>query len=99
MYLLINGSRYTVSRRIKRDDTLKFLDVTPDPGEVDGIILMYRNDGFLLSQDNTADYTRQEYSNDVYTLTNQPEPEPMPYAPSDKDILNVLLGLNNGGGV
>lgn len=99
MYLLINGSQYTVSRRIKRDDTLKFLDVTTDPGEVNGVISMYRDDGFLLSQDNTADYTRQEYSNHVYILTNQPKPEPMPYIPSDRDILNVLLGLNNGGGV
>ena len=96
MYLKIGDNQYTVTRRIKSADTLKYLGVTPDPGEVSGTIEMYRDDGFLLSED-SADYARQSYTGTLLTLTNLPEPtppEPVPYVPSDTEVLNTLLGVN-----
>ena len=95
MYLLINDTQYTVSRRIVTSDTIKYLSVEPDPGTVTGAIKMYRDDGFFLSEDN-ADYARQSYSGTLLTLTNRPEPqppEPQPYVPSDTEVLNTLLGV------
>lgn len=95
MYLLINNNQYTVTRRIKSADTLKYLGVTPDPGEVSGTIEMHRDDGFLLSED-SADYARQSYTGTLLTLTNLPEPtppEPVSYVPSDTEVLNTLLGV------
>lgn len=96
MYLKIGNNQFTVTRRIKTGDTLKYLGVTPDPGEVTGTIEMHRDDGFLFSEDNASDYARQSYSGTLLTLTNLPEPtppEPQPYVPSDTEVLNTLLGV------
>ena len=78
MYLLINNTRYPVTKRIVSKDTVKFLSVSPDPRPVSGLIQMYRNDGFLLSEDDAAGYTRQTYAGTILTLTNKPEPVPVP---------------------
>ena len=96
MYLLINNAQYTVRQRILTFDTVKFLFVTPEPESVSGVIQMYRDDGFLLSEDNADNYARQSYTGTLLTLTNLPEPtppEPQPYVPSDTEVLNTLLGV------
>lgn len=97
MYLEINSKRHTISRRIADNDTVRYLTVTPDPGEVSGTVKVFRNDGFLLSEDHVSDYARQSYSGTLLTLTNEPEREPEPYSPSDREVLNALLGLDEGG--
>lgn len=96
MYLTINEQRFSVSRRIATIGSVKFFTVTPDPGEVSGTVKMFRNDGFLLSEDHVSDYARQSYSGTLLTLTNEPEREPEPYSPSDIEVLNALLGLDEG---
>ena len=78
MYLLINNEQYPVTKRIVTKDTVKYLSVSPDPRPVSGTIQMYRDDGFLLSEDDAADYTRQTYAGTILTLTNKPEPVPVP---------------------
>ena len=78
MYLKIGDNQYTVSRRIVTGDTIKYLSVTPNPGEVTGKIQMYRDDGFLLSEDNADEYARQTYAGTIFTPTNKPEPVPVP---------------------
>ena len=83
MYLKISDAQYSVKRRIKTEDTVRFLSVEPDPGTVSGIIGMYRDDGFLMSEDNAADYARQSYAGTLLTLTNVPEPEPQPVPEPD----------------
>ena len=103
MYLNINNQRYSCTRRIVKPQSVTYIGVEPEPEEISGIIAMYRDDGFLMSEDNTDDYERKEYSGTVMTLTNEPEPpeiivpdEPVepdePFATSD-DILNILLGV------
>jgi hypothetical protein len=76
MYLIINGNRHDVSRRIVSNDTIKFLTVTPEPEEVSGKIRMFENNGFLISEDNADDFSRWAYSGTLLTLTNAPERVP-----------------------
>ena len=40
-----------------------------------GPIQMYRDDGFLMAEDDTGDYARQTYAGGTLTMTNVPEPE------------------------
>lgn len=78
MYIKIGKTQYPCTRRIVTGDTIKYLSVKPNPGEVTGKIQMYRDDGFLLSEDNADDYARQTYAGTIFTLTNKPEPVPIP---------------------
>ena len=78
MYIKIGKTKYPCTRRIVTGDTIKYLSVKPNPGEVTGKIQMYRDDGFLLSEDNADDYARQTYAGTIFTLTNKPEPVPVP---------------------
>lgn len=78
MYLLINNTRYPVTKRIVTGDTVKYLSVSPDPRPVSGPVQMYRDDGFMLAEDDSEGYTRQTYAGTILTLTNKPEPVPVP---------------------
>ena len=82
MYIKIGKTQYPCTRRIVTGDTIKYLSVKPNPGEVTGKIQMYRDDGFLLSEDDADDYARQTYAGTILTLTNKPVPVPViPPAP------------------
>ena len=95
MYLKIGNETYSVSRRMFNGETLTFLSVLPDPGEVVGDVLMYRDDGFLLSQDSAESYARQEYNGDVLKFTNRPEEAATPLEPSlDNRVADLEEALN-----
>lgn len=95
MYLLINNEQYPMTKRIVSKDTVKYLSVSPNPGTVNGSIQMYRDDGFLLAEDDSTSYTRQTYAGTILTLTNKPEPTPVEtvHVPTDGEVLNTLLGV------
>ena len=79
MYLKIGENQYSCTKRIKSAaGTLKFLGVSPSPGEVSGTIQMYRDDGFLMSEDDTSQYIRQKYAGTLLAFFSYPEPEPVP---------------------
>lgn len=83
MYLKIGENQYSCTKRIKSAaGTLKFLGVSPAPGDVSGTIQMYRNDGFLMSEDDTSQYIRQKYAGTMLAFFAYPEPEPAPVTPS-----------------
>ena len=83
MYLKIGENQYSCTKRIKSAaGTLKFLGVSPSPGEVSGTIQMYRDDGFLMSEDDTSQYVRQKYAGTLLAFFSYPEPEPAPVTPS-----------------
>ncbi len=84
MYLIINGNRHTVSQRVATSDTIRFFDVTPEPANISGTIQMFRNDGFLMSEDNVGKFTRKAYSDAVLLLTNKPAPNTDPFTPLPK---------------
>ena len=93
MYLIINGNRHTVSRRIVTAETIKYLSVTPAPEEISGKAQMYTDGDFLLSEDNLDSFSRKQYTGTLLTVTNKPEPVPKQYMPSDSDVINTLLGV------
>lgn len=81
MYLNINGVRHTVTRRIVTADTIKYIGVTPEPTKITGIIRMYRDDGFLLSSDDSSAFARKLCSGSLVQLTNKPAPNTDPFVP------------------
>lgn len=83
MYLIINDNRYTVSKRIVTSDTIKYLTVTPKPDNISGIVKMYTDEGFLLSEDDLDNFERKTYTGTLLTVTNKPEytPQPPPSLP------------------
>lgn len=82
MYLMINGVRHTVTRRLVSSDTIKYLGVTPEPAEIVGTIEMYRDDGFLMSTDDSSKFSRKLISGFLVQLTNKPVPNTDPFVPS-----------------
>ena len=96
MYLLINETQYTVTRRIVSGDTIKYIGVTPEPTDVSGKIKMYRNDGFFMSEDDADNYARKVYSGTVLNITNKPAPNTDPFAPpsesSTAQVVTAVVG-------
>jgi hypothetical protein len=62
MYLMINGEKYSVSRREKNKNQVTYYGVEPAVSEISGIIEMFRDDGFPMSVDNTAHYASKSQS-------------------------------------
>lgn len=99
MYLLISNNQYPVDRRRVNSQSVIYSGLESEPTDISGTIQMFRDDGFLMSEDTVQDYLRYTYSGGILTLTNipepepQPEPEPGPYIPTDHDVLNALLGI------
>ena len=96
MYLTINGVQHTVTRRLVSSDTIKYIGVTPEPTAVSGTIGMYRNDGFLMSEDNADHFARKVYSGTVLLLTNKPEPNTEPFLPETEPpsakVVTAIVG-------
>jgi hypothetical protein len=82
VYLNINGVRHTVTRRIVTSDTIKYVGVSPEPSAITGIIRMYRNDGFLMSSDDTSKFSRKLCSGSLVQLTNKAAPKIDPFVPA-----------------
>lgn len=96
MYLNINGVQHTVTRRIVSADTIKYLGVTPEPTEITGVIRMYRNDGFLMSSDDSSAFSRKLCSGTLVQLTNKPVPNTDPFvpppAPPTAKVVTAVVG-------
>lgn len=97
MYITVNNTSYpNVKFRRTGNVSIVFTGESLTMTEVSGEIITYRNDGFGLRRDNVSDYLRAEVSAGRVLLTNQPIPEPQPTEASDTEILNTLLGVNEG---
>jgi len=97
MYLLINGQKHTVKKRIASSDTIKYLGVTPTvtPSAIAGTISMYTNEDVLISEDAVSDYSRKLLSGELLQLTNKPELDtssfvPPPEPPKAKVVTAVV---------
>lgn len=97
MYLIINDDKtvqYKLTQRIKTSNSVKYIGMSIIPKEIAGSIVMCSDHGLRLSRDYVQDYARHEFSEDGFTLTNLPEPEPpVEPEPSDTEVLNTLLGV------
>lgn len=78
MYLIVNGNKHSVARREAEKDFIRYLTVVPavDVETLSGTIQMFRDDGFLLSEDIIDNYKRKTMSGTLLVLTNQPEQQP-----------------------
>lgn len=91
MFLMINGkTRHSCTKRIVKGKTIKYLSVTPAVEEIAGKIQMFRDDGFLLSEDNADDYARKSYTGTLLQISNDPAPVNTPPAPTVEQRLSAL---------
>jgi hypothetical protein len=90
MFLSINGKIHSVSKRIVKGKTIKYLSVTPAVEEITGPIRMFRDDGFLLSEDNADDYARKTYVGTLLQISNDPEPVPVTPQPTVEQRVTAL---------
>lgn len=97
MYLIINGNKHSVSKRIVTNDTIKYLTVEPKPEDISGTIIMYRDDGFLMSTDNADKFERKTYNGTLLVLTNKPEPVPVPAPePTEASTFDMAQAILEG---
>ncbi len=90
MFLSINGKIHSVSKRIVKGETIKYLSVTPAVEEIAGKIQMFRDDGFLLSEDNADNYARKSYVGTLLQISNDPEPVPVTPQPTVEQRVTAL---------
>ena len=90
MFLSINGKIHSVTKRIVKGKTIKYLSVTPAVEEIAGKIQMFRDDGFLLSEDNADDYARKSYTGTLLQISNDPEPVPVTPQPTVEQRVTML---------
>ena len=90
MFLSINGKIHSVSKRVVKGKTIKYLSVTPAVEEITGKIQMFRDDGFLLSEDNADDYARKSYVGTLLQISNDPEPVPVTPQPTVEQRVTAL---------
>lgn len=90
MKLKINRKNHTVKSREVTGQTVTYTGVTPEPETIGGIVLLLRDDGFVLAQDNADKYERRVYADEVLTLSNDPEPLPEVVVPTLDERVTAL---------
>ena len=73
MFLMINSTRHKCTKRIVKGKTIRYTGVAPAVTKITGLIQMFRDDGFLLSEDNADDYERKSFAGSLLQLSNDPE--------------------------
>ena len=79
MYIMIQGNTYANVRRVvfPGSGNVAFIGESIPAGlDALGVISVYRDDGFLLRQDDSSKFARIASQNGALLLTNQPLPEP-----------------------
>lgn len=84
MYIITNGQTYQHIRVLSTSSSVRFVgESLPDLDELDGMILVYADNGFELRIFNASDFLRQEIQDGSWLLTNDAAPqtvaEPMEY--------------------
>lgn len=90
MYLTIMGVEHTVTKRIVKGKTVRYIGVTPEPEIISGTIEMYRDDGFIMSADDADSYGRKTYVGTLLEISNDPEPVPVEPVPSLDERVTAL---------
>lgn len=96
MYLNISNQQYSCRERRVGNKNIIYLGVTGLQMPISGIIQLCRNDGFVLAEDDSSDYSRHVLQGTRLTLTNEPERPPQPYVPTvEQRISSVEYQLDN----
>ena len=96
MYLIINGNKHKCTRRIYEKDAVKYHGVSPavEMDSFSGKIQMFRDDGFLLSEDTVEHYQRKTMTGTLLVLTNKPVPAPEDPTQKPEHRLSLLEAEN-----
>ena len=99
MYLKINDTHYPCGRPSLSTPEVRYPDVEGLELPIDNIIMLCRDDGFIMRMDDPADYERVEYENNTLLLSNLPIPEPVepPEPPEPQpDVMAFMAGFMEG---
>ncbi len=91
---IINEIKHTLSKRKVEKDTIVYLGVKPKVESISGTAKMYRDDGFLLSEDNLDAFDRKTMTGTRLCVTNKPEPVPEDPTTKPEYRLSVLEAEN-----
>ncbi len=81
MCIEVNGTKYPCQCR--PGESMVYRGLPEDfPAPATGTVALCRDDGFILREDDPADYLRQVFEGGTLTLTNAPEPVPVEPAPA-----------------
>lgn len=95
MYITNDSKHYSCMGYGYRDGTAVFSGVEGLELPVDGAVTLCTDEGFELAVQDAGDYVRQTLEGNVLTLTNLPEPEPVPepLEPQIDDITALQLAV------
>lgn len=60
------------------------------PAPVSEVVTLCADDGFVLREDDPADYLRQDFSDGVLILTDEPEPAPSEPQPGEPELMDRM---------
>ena len=93
MYIITNGQTYPHIRVLSTSSSVRFVgESLPDLDELDGMILVYADNGFELRIFNASDFLRQEIAAGSWLLTNVPVP-PVVATPVAYDLLTSTANM------
>lgn len=90
MRIVVNNIAYPNARRIRRGESITYIAAGLPELTAEGGIAVYRDDGFLLCEDRSADYARQISRAGVLTLTNEPDAEPRDPEPTWAELAEAI---------
>lgn len=99
MYLMINNARHECSRRIVSSDTIKYLSVTPAVEDISGKAQLFRDDGFLMAEDNLDSFERKSMVGTTLTVTNAPEVTDEPRLSIESRVAAIEEAIERGLGL
>ena len=99
MYLMINNARHECSRRIVSSDTIKYLAVTPAVEDISGKAQLFRDDGFLMAEDNLDSFERKSMVGTTLTVTNAPEVTDEPRLSIESRVTAIEEAIERGLGL
>lgn len=94
MYIITNGQTYQHIRVLSTSSSVRFVgDSLPDLDELDGMILVYADNGFELRIFNASDFLRQEIAAGSWLLTNTQAVTPNSAVPVEYDLLTSVANM------
>lgn len=94
MYIITNGQTYQHIRVLSTSSSVRFVgESLPDLDELDGMILVYADNGFELRIFNASDFLRQEIAAGSWLLTNTQAATPNSAAPVEYDLLTSVANM------
>ena len=94
MYIITNGQTYQHIRVLSTSSSVRFVgESLPNLDELDGMILVYADNGFELRIFDASDFLRQEIAAGSWLLTNTQAVTPNSAVPVEYDLLTSVANM------